>query len=101
MSARGQRKHDAEQARLIREADEADAEQARAQIAAEREAAVASELQRPQKIDSWRESLRAATEAENEWRMNDYGDILRPNLIGLPRFEETVGDVQLRDGSPC
>ena len=47
--------------------------------------------QRPQKIDSWRESLQAATEAENEWRMNDYGDILRPNLIGLPWFEEMRG----------
>ncbi|ETZ30989.1 hypothetical protein [Mycobacterium intracellulare] len=93
LSARGQRKHDAEQARIKREADEAAAETEREQQAAEREAANAAELraQRRQKIDGWRTDLCKAVEAEDEWRINNYGDILRPNLIGSPWFEEIRG----------
>ncbi len=92
-SARGQRNHDAEQARITRQANDAAATAAREREASDRQATEAAGLQqqRRQKIAGWRAQLSAAVDAETDWRINDYGEVLRPSLIGQPWFEELRG----------
>ncbi|MEN4474627.1 hypothetical protein [Mycolicibacterium cosmeticum] len=98
LTARGQRRHDAEQARLQREAESADAEAQRGADAAaalsqrEFEEAIrrrqfAAELlpERRAKIEYWRENL---FEASRQQRQFLGPDDSKPNVVGERWFEE-------------
>lgn len=93
ISARGQRKHDIEQAKVKREADAAEAEVQREHddSVRRREIAVQMLQQRRALISRWREQLRYARDVYDVWLQGEKASNISydpPNVVGDEWFEE-------------